>query len=164
MQFHQEFWSSSKIKKNAKIDAAFYAFLNFFAYDIDVDIKWVKFDSDIDNFVVLKQQSASQFSSETLILAYHFIISSWHKKIFVINKHIFFCYLNWDQLAFYSCEVFFFLMLLNFLSIWFLISDIFSTLFWSNENCKLKILLISMILTIWKQKSILHLSMILILI
>ena len=63
-------------QKNAKINAVFHVFLNFFVYNIDVDIKSVNFDNDIDDLVVLKQQSVLQFSSETLILTYHFIISS----------------------------------------------------------------------------------------
>ena len=50
-------------------------FLNSFVYDVDINIKSAKFNNNIDNFIILKQQSASQFNSETLRLAYHFIIS-----------------------------------------------------------------------------------------
>ena len=86
--FVKNFDFFQKSKKNTKINIAFYVFLNFFAYNVDIDIKWVKFDNDIDNLVILKQQSASQLSSETLILAYYFIISSWHKENLAIDKHI----------------------------------------------------------------------------
>ena len=37
-----------------KIDAVFCVFLNFFVYDVDVDIKSVNFDNNTDDFIVLK--------------------------------------------------------------------------------------------------------------
>ena len=52
--FVKNFNLLQKSKKNIKIDIAFYAFLNFFVYDINIDIELTDFNNDTDDLVVLK--------------------------------------------------------------------------------------------------------------
>ena len=73
--FAQNFDLLQKSREDAKVDAALREFMDSFDYDIDVDTESIDIDIDINDLVVHEQQSALQFSSETLILAYHFIIS-----------------------------------------------------------------------------------------